>query len=228
MMIMMMMMIRNTTSVLSCRCRRVSSKPSRLWRVHGQCYSKQTEQYVVIMYAHILCTVTTTAPITSCSVRHRSPHLNHYDSLRDRRRSPRLNWIFRLLLLRGVRRFKTDVSGLPIGPIFKSLRWIAWPLKMGPIGSLETSVFNQRTPRNNPEDRRIQVRTPYVLFRSLIGVSNSRPLIMSDNLGGLRQILSDVINRDTTTASLHYHFQSVFPCHCVTCASNHGYTVERC
>ena len=32
----------------------------------------------------------------------------------------------------------------------------AWPLKMGPIGSPETSVSNHLTPRNNPEDGRIQ------------------------------------------------------------------------
>ena len=34
--------------------------------------------------------------------------------------------------------------------------WTAWPLKMGPIGSRETSVLNQITPRNSPEDGSIQ------------------------------------------------------------------------
>jgi hypothetical protein len=32
----------------------------------------------------------------------------------------------------------------------------AWPLKKGPIGSPETSVSNHLTPRNNPEDVKIQ------------------------------------------------------------------------
>jgi hypothetical protein len=49
-------------------------------------------------------------------------------------------------LLRGVNWFKTDVSGLPMGPIFKGQTvqeeaWTVWPLKMGPIGSPETSGF---------------------------------------------------------------------------------------
>jgi hypothetical protein len=50
-------------------------------------------------------------------------------------------------LLSGVRRLETDVSGLPIGPIFKGRL-----LKIGPIGSPETSVSNHITQRNNPED----------------------------------------------------------------------------
>jgi hypothetical protein len=40
--------------------------------------------------------------------------------MRDLRLPPRLKWIFRSFgLLRGVRWFDTDVSGLPSGPIFK-------------------------------------------------------------------------------------------------------------
>ena len=35
----------------------------------------------------------------------------------------------------------TDVLGLPIGDIFKSQAVQTWPLKMGPIGSPETSVY---------------------------------------------------------------------------------------
>ena len=41
-------------------------------------------------------------------------------------------------LLRSVSWFKTDVSRLPIGTLFKG-----WPLKIGSIGSPETSVLNQ-------------------------------------------------------------------------------------
>ena len=40
-------------------------------------------------------------------------------------------------------------------PMFRSCPRPPWPLKMGPIGSSETSVLNQLTPRNNPEDGRI-------------------------------------------------------------------------
>ena len=44
-------------------------------------------------------------------------------------------------LLRSVGWLSTDVSGQPVGPIFK-----------GPIGCPETSVLKQPTLRNNPED----------------------------------------------------------------------------
>jgi hypothetical protein len=73
---------------------------------------------------------------------------------------------------RSVGWFDTDVSGLCMGPIFKGQAaqeavqaspWTVsssltdWPLKMGPIWSPETSVPNQPTLRNIPEDGRIQV-----------------------------------------------------------------------
>ena len=50
-----------------------------------------------------------------------------------------------------------DVSGLPIGAIFKgqAVQEEARPLKMEPIGSSETSVYNHLMLRNNPEDGRI-------------------------------------------------------------------------
>jgi hypothetical protein len=51
---------------------------------------------------------------------------------------------------------KNDVSGLPIGPIFKDKSvQEALPLTAGPIGSPETSVLNHISPRSNPEDGRI-------------------------------------------------------------------------
>jgi hypothetical protein len=52
-------------------------------------------------------------------------------------------------LLRSVGWFRTDVSGLPIGPIFKD----CLAVEDGTEGSPETSVINQPTPRNNPEDK---------------------------------------------------------------------------
>jgi hypothetical protein len=75
----------------------------------------------------------------------------------DRRLPPRLekNAPFSVLL-RGVRRFQTDVSGLPIGPA----------LKEGPTGSPETSVSNHLTPRNNPEDGRIKAVYISVIFQN--------------------------------------------------------------
>jgi hypothetical protein len=43
-------------------------------------------------------------------------------------------------------------------PIIKGQAcWTAWPLKMGPIGSSETSVSEHLAPRNNPENGRIQL-----------------------------------------------------------------------
>ena len=65
----------------------------------------------------------------------------------------RLNWILPSSgLLRGVRWFNIDVSGLPIE--FMST---------GPIGSPETSVSNYVRPRNNPENRRIHLLLPLTL-----------------------------------------------------------------
>jgi hypothetical protein len=56
-------------------------------------------------------------------------------------------------LLCGVRWFETDVSGLPIGPIFKGQAVKeAWPSKTRPIDSPETSVSNNLTPRNNQQN----------------------------------------------------------------------------
>jgi len=41
-----------------------------------------------------------------------------------------------------------------MGPIFRGQEFISWPLKMGPIGCLETSVRNYNyTLRNVPEER---------------------------------------------------------------------------
>ena len=42
---------------------------------------------------------------------------------------------------------------LPCYGLLRCMRWFAWPLKLGPILSPETSVSNL-TPRNNPEDGR--------------------------------------------------------------------------
>jgi hypothetical protein len=49
--------------------------------------------------------------------------------VKDRRSPPRLNWVL---------------------PSHRTV----WPLKMGPIGGLETSGSDYHTPRNNPEDGR--------------------------------------------------------------------------
>jgi hypothetical protein len=65
-------------------------------------------------------------------------------------------------LLCGVRWLETDVSGRPVGPTFKGeavqdvYSWTSWPLKMGPIDTPESSVWNHLTARSNPEDGRIQ------------------------------------------------------------------------
>ena len=65
-------------------------------------------------------------------------------------------------MLCGIGWFRTDVSGLRIGPIFKGRDVLLIghpdPWKMEPIYSPETSMRNQPTPRNIPEDDRIQVK----------------------------------------------------------------------
>ena len=68
--------------------------------------------------------------------------------MRDRGVPPWLNWILPTSgLLRCLSWFKSDVSRLPVGPIFNALN-------MGAIGSPETSVSSHLTLRNNPEDGR--------------------------------------------------------------------------
>jgi hypothetical protein len=47
---------------------------------------------------------------------------------------------------------------LPSSGTLSSVGWTAWPLKMEMISSLETSILNQSTLRNIPEDGRIHVR----------------------------------------------------------------------
>jgi hypothetical protein len=59
-----------------------------------------------------------------------------------------------------VRWFEIDVSGLPIGPIFKDevQEESGKKLLLGqfkPIGGFETLVSNRLAPRNKPEDGRI-------------------------------------------------------------------------
>ena len=89
----------------------------------------------------------------------------------------RLNWIFpSCWLLRCLRRFAFDVSGLLISPMFKGQavqEAAAWSLKIWPIGSPETSVSNHLTPRNNPADGRIRL---ICYFNYAVGI-----LSISDN-----------------------------------------------
>ena len=66
--------------------------------------------------------------------------------------------------------YEIDVSGLHIGPIFKrNMSKYILTLEMGPISNAETSVSNHLTPRNNPEDGRIQhqISQVFLLFNSL-------------------------------------------------------------
>jgi hypothetical protein len=82
-------------------------------------------------------------------------------SFRDRRLPLRMNWILPPSgLLGGMRLFETDVSGITVSRIFKSQAvQEARPLKMRPT-ALESSISNHLTPRNNPEDGRIQLLAP--------------------------------------------------------------------
>jgi hypothetical protein len=68
-----------------------------------------------------------------------------------------MSWILRPSgLLCDVWWFEAIVSSVLFGRIFRdSDSWTASPLKMGPM-SPETSVSNNRIPRNNPKDARIK------------------------------------------------------------------------
>jgi hypothetical protein len=80
-------------------------------------------------------------------------------------RPPHLNWILQSSgLLRGVRAFETDVSGLPIGPIFMSeavqevavqerlLDPLIWDRQVVP----KRLFSNHFTPHSNPENGKIR------------------------------------------------------------------------
>ena len=70
-------------------------------------------------------------------------------------------------LLHGVKWFETDVSGLHVSPTVKSqTSWTAWTLKLGPMGNPETSVLNHLTPRENPEDGRIEGRSKLTMKKT--------------------------------------------------------------
>jgi hypothetical protein len=73
----------------------------------------------------------------------------------DLRLLPWLSWIlWSHGLLRSIRWFETDVSELPISPIFKSQ---AVQKEDGPISSPKMSASKPHTPNNNSKDGRIHV-----------------------------------------------------------------------
>ena len=81
----------------------------------------------------------------------------------DRRLPLRLNWILPSSgLLRSVGWFRTDVSGLSVPSSRVS---DTWPWKMGPICGPATSVLDQPTLRNDPEDG--QIHFVFLLFYSV-------------------------------------------------------------
>ena len=59
---------------------------------------------------------------------------------------------------------------LSVAPLKVKMSWPYWPLGLGPIGSPETSVSNHLTPRNDPEDWKIQFY-PHCLHNGSIRVS---------------------------------------------------------
>ena len=102
-------------------------------------------------------------------------------------------------MLRSVGWFCTDVSGLGIRTIFKcqdvfgsicpkKSLWVRmtkntlWPLKMGPIRSPETSVQNQPTLLNIPEDGRIRVNhSIFVNCNYARAVPTYKPVTVASN-----------------------------------------------
>jgi hypothetical protein len=107
-------------------------------------------------------------------------------------------------LLHGVSWFKIDVSGLPIGLISKDQtvqEIFTWKMRL--IGSPETSVLYQLTPRNNPENRRIQLnrggslRSTYVHLTSIsinVRVPNPRRFDASNPSSSSSGRISDSVN----------------------------------
>jgi hypothetical protein len=125
----------------------------------------------------------------------KSGNLRREATVRNCRLPPQFNWILSSSgLLRGVRCFEPDVSGLPIGPIFKgpAVREEPWPLKMGPIGSPETSSSNRFTPRNNPQEFRPGRQCSSVELLSSI----SHPQMYAERKG---EILEDQVKLNIVT-----------------------------
>jgi len=68
--------------------------------------------------------------------------------------------------------FLADVSGQPIGPIFKDQEFISWLLKLGPICCPETSVRNYNYTLRNVSEERVSDK---LLFCAVLFSSPSLP-----------------------------------------------------
>jgi len=73
-------------------------------------------------------------------------------------------------ILRSLEWCCTDVSGQPVGHIFKGQSsYIAWPLKMGPIRCFETSVRNYHsTLRKIPKERKSHLHRRWSLKSRIV------------------------------------------------------------
>jgi hypothetical protein len=94
-------------------------------------------------------------------------------------------------LLRSLSRFTINVSGLPIGFVFKCQFFQHLRLKMEEIGSPETSVLNKLELRSNPEDERIQ----NILISEILSVAR--------NLCSFLVLRSHISKLLTTTRKLY-------------------------
>ena len=91
-------------------------------------------------------------PATLCKHISETLHLTWY--IPDHRLPLQLYWILLSSgLLRGIRWFQTDVSGLPVQSS-RAKKKTSWPSKVEPTGSPKTLVSDNLMPHNNPEERR--------------------------------------------------------------------------
>jgi hypothetical protein len=87
-----------------------------------------------------------------------SSRWDEISTLRDRRLPPPLKWIISSSgLIRGVRRFETDVSGLRI--------LTDTPSTTGPTDSSETSDLNRLAQRNKPANGIIKISNCFLTWR---------------------------------------------------------------
>ena len=140
-------------------------------------------------------------------------------------------------LLRGVWWFETNVSALPIRSIFKrqtvfSLsKTTAWPLKMGPIGSAETTVSNHLTPLNNPKDKITHKLVTSLISQKHLGLKAERQSYRqasTDFGNGSKRSKSDSLLTATRTLCINRrnrnkqgrqtgHFTMSEECPCMQC-----------
>jgi hypothetical protein len=141
----------------------------RKWRVLAQKLSVQSSLLYVFVTTFTTSVRGFTKDTSTCRF---ETFLELYEVkfVRYRRLTLQLNWIIpSSALLRCVWWFETDVSWLPSLRVMLS-SWTTWYLKIGRVGSPETSFSKHLDPRNNPESRIIHYKVKSIAVVKILSL----------------------------------------------------------